>query len=189
VGKGRRRPFRTCGCGATYTFGEWRLLERIGFLDTESELQALDEPYVPPPPEEVVPPFEMRNCAACGSTISVLIPYPGGSDYPVYARGKPMRYCRECKEAGEPRKDCPACADERGVQVATLAREIFVRTVARKSARIAANVTYKDHAVEAFVASDDFLGVAEQWVDEGRDKVLSRRPERAARDPKKKPQT
>jgi hypothetical protein len=72
--------------------------------------------------------------------------------------------------------------------VATLAREIFVRTVARKSARIAANVTYKDHAVEAFVASDDFLGVAEQWVDEGRDKVLSRRPERAGRDPKKKPQ-
>ncbi len=76
MGKRRRRAFKKCSCGATYTLEEWCALERVGFLDTERELQKLDgEHYVPPTPKEVVPPFEMRDCAACGSTISVVVPY------------------------------------------------------------------------------------------------------------------
>jgi hypothetical protein len=133
-----------------------------------------------------VPAFEMRDCPACGSTISVVVPYPGGSDYPPYLKGADMRYCRECKEAETPRENCAVCAQERAAIVAGLAREIFVRTVARRSARASLHVTYKDHALEAFVASDDFMGIAEQWADEGRDKVLSRRPARPAQGEKKK---
>jgi hypothetical protein len=94
-----------------------------------------------------------------------------------------MRYCRECKESSTSRPDCEACAEERSRLVEGLAREIFVRTVSRKSARMSLNVTYRDHALEAFIASDDFLGIAEQWQDDGREKLLTKRtPEAVKKD-------
>jgi hypothetical protein len=177
VAKGSRRIFRECPCRAAYTFSEWRALERVGISDMLRFL-ASDPGYVPEPGDEFLLPFEMRNCAHCGSTISVAVPYRGGSDYPPYLKGSLMRYCPECRNSKDPKPDCEACLEERRVQVDSLAREIFVRGVARRNAKTTLRVTYKDQAVEAFVASDDFLDIAEQWAEEGREKMLSRRPER-----------
>lgn len=181
MSQGNRRIFKQCPCGARYTFSEWRALDRVGIVDIES-FMASEPDYVRPPPDQVMLPFESRNCAACGSTISVVVPYAGGSDYPPYLKGSLMRYCKECRNAKEPTKDCPACLDERKLQVDMLAREIFVRGVARRNAKTTMRVTYKDQAVEAFIASDDFLDVAEEWAEKGRDQVLEKRP--APEDPK-----
>jgi hypothetical protein len=69
-----RFNFKTCTCGKRYTVEEWRQLPRCGIVDVERDYpRRLEKP---------VPPFELRTCSACGSTVSKPIPYSGGSDYP-----------------------------------------------------------------------------------------------------------
>jgi hypothetical protein len=69
--------FMICSCGKRYTLEAWRKLPRAGIVDVERDLAT-----PPPPGEGSVEPFELRTCLACGSTVSKVVPYPGGSDYP-----------------------------------------------------------------------------------------------------------
>ncbi len=62
-----REPFRACGCGASYSFSEWRTLRRIGFMAIDAD---------------DVADVELRICAVCRSSITVEIPYVGGSERP-----------------------------------------------------------------------------------------------------------
>jgi hypothetical protein len=64
-----------CTCGVSYSVEEWRAIPRVGITDIELTCPA-------GPGEEVLEPFESRTCPRCGSTISTVIPYPGGTTYP-----------------------------------------------------------------------------------------------------------
>jgi hypothetical protein len=70
--------FKICTCGKRYTLEEWRKLPRTGVVDIERD------PAAPPraPGESPIEPFELRTCPVCRSTVSKVIPYPGGSEYP-----------------------------------------------------------------------------------------------------------
>jgi hypothetical protein len=70
--------FRVCTCGKAYSVATWRELPRCGIVDVEKD-------YPARPGEKVIPPIELRTCSRCSSTISIRIPYEGGSDYPLPA--------------------------------------------------------------------------------------------------------
>lgn len=73
--------FKVCSCGKRYAVEEWRKLRRVGdIVDTERE-------YPARPGEAPIPPFELRVCSACGSSIAKDVPYEGGTDYPRGRRG------------------------------------------------------------------------------------------------------
>jgi hypothetical protein len=70
------REFKKCGCGAVYTVETWRCLPRVGeIIDLRREFPGGDD-------DGDIPPFELRTCSACGSTIGHVVPYDGGSGYP-----------------------------------------------------------------------------------------------------------
>lgn len=85
-----------------------------------------------------------------------------------------MLYCAKCTKADAPKPDCVDCVRERQREVYLLAREVYVRALAREPGKV--TPTNKDHAVEAFIASDDFLTIAAEWREEGRDQVMSKHP-------------
>lgn len=95
-----------------------------------------------------------------------------------------MLYCDECQTKETPATDCVSCRRERRRQVFSLARSIFARTVSRRHEPGGAEVTFADHAVEAFIASDDFLRIADEWLTSGRDGVTSKHPRRDADPPR-----
>ena len=68
--------FKVCTCGKRYTVKEWRQLPRCG------SVVDIEQSHPASAGEDEIPPFELRTCSRCGSTVSKAVPYSGGSDYP-----------------------------------------------------------------------------------------------------------